>query len=243
MHATYYRTHGRREEMTVSAIVRRCEELGLDALGAVEHLNESPEHPIECLRALAEEARGVSSGLALFVGAELDVLDERGTVTASEEVKRELGLDYFLAAVHGLVSDVSSVEEFVERNHRVLMGVAVNCRFADVLAHPWCVGHSLEARGIDGWSFERLPETRQDELIAALAENKKAFELNARARQDFADPAYREFILKLRDAGVKLAVGSDSHSMEKLDASECIGGFLEEMDFPAGQIWTPEREE
>ena len=237
VHASYYRSEGRREEMTVSGVLRRCEEMSFEAVGVVEHLNRSPKHPLECLRALAAEAREVSSGVALFVGAELDVLDERGAVTGSEETKNELGLDYYLAAVHALATAAPSTEEFVEKNHRRLMGVVENCPAVDVIAHPWCAGRSLGAGG--GWSFERVPEKYRQELTEALAGSGKAFEVNTKAERDFPDAAYRDFIRGLRDAGVKVAVGSDAHSMERVGASRVIDEFLGELGFSSGQLWTP----
>ncbi len=235
IHATYYRARGRRDDMTAAGVVRRCEELGLEAVGVVEHLNRSPKHPLKYLREMAEEVRRVGSALRLFVGAELDVLDEKGAVTGSRAVKDELGLDYFLAAVHGLAGDVSSTEEFVKANHSRLMGVVENCDYVDVIAHPWCAGHGVRGE----WSFGRVPKRCLRELAQALAENGKAYEVNSKAERDFADPAYREFVRGLRGAGVKVAVGSDAHSMDRIGASRVIDAFLKDLGFSAEHLFSP----
>ena len=226
--------------MTAAGVVRRCEELSLQVVGIVEHLNLDPKHPLRCLESLVEEFRGVSSKLSLFVGAELDVLDDRGTVSGSQEIKDRLGLDYFLGAVHGPGKEAGSAAEFIERYHTLLMGVVEGCPFVDGLAHPWCVGRALKARGlVDEWSFERIPEKYREELVQALARHRKAFEVNIKARSDFADPAYRQFIRTVRDAGVKVVVGSDAHGMERIGESRVIDEFLQELAFPVEQVWTP----
>ena len=226
--------------MTVSGAVRRCEELSLEAVGIVEHLNSDPKHPVECLEALVEEFRGVSSEVSLFVGAELDILDDQGAVSGSQEIKDRLGLDYFLGAVHGLGKDVGSAAEFIERYHALLMGVVEGCPFVDGLAHPWCVGRTLKARGlVDEWGFGLIPERRREELVQALAHRRKAFELNVKAQPDFADPAYREFVRSCREAGVKVMVASDAHSMERIGESRLVDEFLQGLAFPAEQVWTP----
>ena len=242
VHATRYRKHGRRDDMTVAGVVRRCEEVSLQVVGIVEHLNSDAKHPVQCLEGLVEEFRGVSSELSLLVGAELDILDGRGVVSGSQEIKDRLGLDYFLGAVHGLVEDASSAGEFFERYHKLVMGAVEGCPFVDAIAHPWCVGRALEARGlVDEWSFERIPERYRRELAQALAECGKAVEVNAKAQAAFADPAFREFVRSCRDAGVKAMAGSDAHSMERIGDSRVVDEFLMEMAFPAEQIWTPAR--
>ena len=241
IHATHYRTQRQREDMTVAGIVRRCEELAFTAVGVVEHLNDSPTHPVECLGQIVEEARCVSSDLALWVGAELDILDETGAVSGPPNLKEELGLDYLLAAVHGALREVTSFDELLEANHRLLMGVVKHSGSVDVIAHPWAGLRSLGLRDGSGeWSFSQIPQNCQEELLHALSDHGKALELNSRAKRDFGDPAFIEFMDKVREMGVKVAIGSDSHGMDRVGASLELDRFLQDTEFPPDQIWLPQ---
>ena len=80
IHATLYRAQSPREEMSVAAIVHRCEELCLSEVGILEHLNPSPRHPLECMEALAEEFRATSSDVPLSLGVEVNIEDAHGPV-------------------------------------------------------------------------------------------------------------------------------------------------------------------
>lgn len=242
IHATYHRLGNPQKDMTVANIVRRCEGLSYSSVGMVEHLDRSPKHPLSCLEELVEEFRSVSSSMDCFVGAELDKVDEGISVPGAREIKERLGLDYFLGAVHGVGPQVTSVEAYVEDHHRRLMALVEDCDFVDIVAHPWVTGRALVGRGIvDEWRFEYIPEGVLREFVQALADHGKAVELNRKARLDFDDPAYRRFVDMLREAGVRISIGSDAHRMEAVGTTAPLEGFLQAMQFPSEQIWTPTR--
>jgi len=254
IHATVHRLGNPQEDMTVANLVRRCEALSYSSVGIVEHLDRSPKHPLSCLEELVEEFRSVrrrvsaSSSLDLFVGAELDIVDtnrpvDEGTsVARTREIKERLGLDYFLGAVHGVGSDVASAEAYIADHHRKLMALVEDCDFVDVVAHPWVTGHKLVQRGLmDDWHFGAIPEQMLEAFAQALVDHGKAFELNGKARKDFGDPAYRQFVRMLKDAGVAISIGSDAHRMEAVGTTSPLDEFLQEMDVPPRQIWTPKR--
>ena len=236
IHATYYRDRGRPEDMTVADVVRRCEELSFDAVGIVDHLDGSARHPLAGFDGLMHDFRKADTRIRLSAGAELDILDEKGSVTGSAELKERLGLDYLLAGVHRLLKEMTSIEDLIDRYQRIMMGVLENCDFVDVIAHPWAGAHAV---GEGKWSFDLIPQHYRGELLQALSERGVAIEFNTRWRRDLADPAFREFMREIRDARVKVAVGSDSHAMEGIGASFVLDGFLDEMGFPAEQIWMP----
>ena len=241
IHATRYRLKEPREEMTVAAIARRCEEHALSAVGIVEHLNRSPKHPVECMDELGEEFRSVSSDTTLFLGAELDIEDENGTVTASPETVDRLGLHFVLAAVHGLSVRLTSIEDYMAYYHRALMATLERVDFVDVIAHPWTARQPLARQGIsDECPFGRIPEPYLLEFAEALASRGKAVEINRKSHKDFDDPAYRRFLTILRDKGVSVSLGSDAHRMDAIGATFAADRFLQETGFPPEQIWTPE---
>lgn len=244
IHATYFRTETAREDMTVAGVVARCEALGLDAVGIGEHQNYKPKHPLHCIRDLANEYANVSSSaVQLFLGTEVDILDDEGGVSSSPELKAELGLDYHLAAVHsvaGMPSD--TLEGFISGMHRRLMGATERCHFVEAIAHPWARRRALPEAGVEaGWPFGLIPKVYLEEWTEALAKAGKAVEINTSSQDDFGDPDYRAFLLGLRQAGVKVSVGSDAHDMERIGTTLATDAFLAEMGFKSGDTWMPEK--
>ena len=239
-HATRYRAEPHRE-VTVGAVVRQCEALGMDAVGVVEHFNDEPGHPLECFRRLVQDFRATTSPLSLFVGAELDILDDSGTVSGSAGVRQELGLDYCMAAVHSLEQEVhNNLDEYMGKRHALIMGAVEGCHFAEVIAHSWSIGGKVIASGLaKHWDFSRIPERYLEEFIQGLARTGKAMEVNRRDVEAENDPAYREFLQAARRAGVRVSVGSDAHDLESIARSLAISEFLERAGFSAGDIWTP----
>lgn len=239
LHATHYRLQGAREDMTVGGIVRRLESRGYVAAGIVDHLDTNPKHPIDSLRALVAEFRSISSPMALFAGAELDYQGAGITIPQAAAIKEELGLDYCLGAAHGAGEGVTTAAAWIEDHHRRLMGLAA-CAEVDVIAHPWAEGHGHARRGrIETWAFELIPERYLDEWIAAVRAAGQAIELNHRVLADADDPAFRCYLRKLCASGVPVTVGSDAHSMERIDTIDPLNALLREAGFTPQRLWRP----
>jgi len=246
IHASYHRgtRRGHRCNMTVTNIVRRCEELDFDSVGILEHLNSDPVHPLEKLAELVAEFRTVCSPVSLFVGSELDILDEQGTVSGSREIKEDLRLDYYLASAHSSaqMDDVDSPQEFSRRYNQMIIGAIEKCDFIDVIAHPWAEVHRVIRRGIfDSWTFDDVPESCRKELIEALAEHDTAIEVNAKTSDNFNNTAYRSFLQRVCRAGIKVAVGSDAHCMEQIGGAMIVNELLQEIGYTQRSLWAPKR--
>ena len=111
----------------------------------------------------------------------------------------------------------------------------------DILGHPWHNPRKLIAQEVIAeWRFEMIPEALLFELIDALSDHRVAIEINSRWVSMFAEPAFREFVGRLRDRGVQVAVGSDAHMPERIEAALSINAFLAEMGFDVSQVWVPE---
>ena len=240
IHASRYRNVDPRPDMTPASIVRRCAELGLDVVGLLEHVNQSPKHPLDCYLEMTKAFRAAEMPVAAFLGAELDALPGGG-LSGPEDIRDRAGLDYVIGSVHTISPETKSVDDFVEDNHRLLMELATSSNGADVVGHPWAIGRWLQNRGVvEEWRFEYIPERFLRELVEALADTGKAIEINTRSEGDFDDPACRAFAQMVHSAGVKASVGSDAHNMEDLERSLAINAFLAEMGFTAEQVWRPE---
>ena len=239
-HATRYRAVAPDMEASVQAMARAGCAAGLDMMGVGEHLNGKSKHPLECLLDLAAEYRSAEFPMPVFLGSEIDVLDDRtGRLYGPRDVRERVGLHYVLAAVHRL-HDNSSLQEYLDEQHGWLMEATTGDNDADVIAHPWHTAKHTVFRGlVSEWRFELIPERFNCEFIAALAAHGKAVEINNRSAESFQEPAYREFVNDLRSNGVRVAVGSDAHGMDGVQRAAEINAFLEDMEFSVHEIWTP----
>ena len=57
-----------------------------------------------------------------------------------------------------------------------------------------------------------------------------------------AEPEFRAFLCDIRDAGVRVMVGSDAHQISAVGEVDAAFALLAELGFPPGQIWTPQSE-
>ena len=104
------------------------------------------------------------------------------TIPEAPAIKRRLGLDYCLAAAHGLGEDVTGITAYIEDHHRRLMGIVEQCPYVNIVAHPWSEGARLADRGrIEMWRFELIPERYLREFIDAALHHGKAIEVNRKA--------------------------------------------------------------
>lgn len=243
LHATHYRLEGARENMTVSNIVRFLETKGYLTAGIVEHLDTNPKHPLCCLEALVAEFRLLSSSMDLFVGAELDYQQDAITIAEAPAIKQRLGLDYCLGAAHGIGENITSTSTYIEDHHRRLMGIVEQCDFVDIVAHPWCGGQKYAERGqIESWHFEFIPEHYLREFIDAAKHHGKAIEINHKALADARDPAFTHYLDLLCASGVQVTVGSDAHSMERIDTVAPLNALLQNAGFHPDRLWRPVRD-
>jgi histidinol phosphatase-like PHP family hydrolase len=228
--------------MTAANIARRLESRGYAFAGIVEHLDTNPKHPLSCLEALAAEFRTLDSSLDLYLGAELDFQGDAISIPDAPALKRRLGLDYCLAAAHGLGEGVTTADAYVEDHHRRLMGIVERCPYVDVVAHPWCEGARFARRGrLERWRCELVPERRLREFLDAALHHGKAIEVNHKALDSAGDPAYRRYLELLRGSSVPVTVGSDAHSMERVGDVEPLNALLRELGFGADRLWRPAR--
>jgi histidinol phosphatase-like PHP family hydrolase len=242
IHATAYRLANPKEDHTVEALITYCAELGLDIVGIGEHLNLSSKHPLECMKQLVEEFGNIRSTITCFVCAEVDILDRNGKVTCSPELKKELGLDFLLGSFHTGNWDHRNpdVHDFVEEEFFRHLSMMEDCPQIDVVAHPWRAGVKWERSGnIPKWSFDLVPDEYQDRLIECALKHNIAIEANAGIEEAMEDGAYRHFILKLKDTGVPIAVGSDAHRMSDLRKSLHIMKFLDGLGIDDSHLWLP----
>jgi histidinol phosphatase-like PHP family hydrolase len=81
IHTTYLKCAN--ETMTVPALVRRCEELGLEAIAITDHLNAPeflPKHDL-----IKQDLAEIQTGMKIYFGVEVNVIDrDTGAVSIDE---------------------------------------------------------------------------------------------------------------------------------------------------------------
>lgn len=206
--------------MTVAAICKQADRLGLSAVAITDHIFGHSDHAlVEKIRA---EVRACTAHCKVYIGAEVDV-DANHTngqlVTESFD-----DLDYVVAGFHyvptvgnypdGPHDNALSAEEFMEHWQSSLLGIVSNPNI-HTLAHP---GRLLAtAVDLDVYFEEALCAFEQ--AAALSAKNNIAWELNElvgyRLDAYWQEQWYRIYQIAL-DAGVRLVYGSDAHAPEAI---------------------------
>ena len=240
-HASAYRLFDAREAATVAAMAARGAELGLEMMGIGEHVNLQPKHAPECYERLARDLRQLEAPIPLYLTAELDILNERGELSNPDGVVQRAQPDCVIASVHHM-EPYDSLDAWLSQYQRLLLGAIIAPNGAHVFGHPWHNARKLPELGlVSEWRWELLPERMVDEVLQALRERGMALEINKRWVASFGDAGLRALVVRIRDAGVQVSIGSDAHNPEALDSSAAIHAFLQDLAFPPAQLWAPGR--
>jgi DNA polymerase (family X) len=183
------------EEMALAA-----KKLGYQFIAITDHsggLGVAHGLTPERLEKQIEEIKAVNkklTGIRVFSGSEVDIRSD-GTLDLPDEILAKL--DIVIASIHSGMSQ--SEGQITERVIKAIKNPNVDC-----IAHPTC----------------RLIGTRapvamdMEAVMKAAKENGKALEINAMPnRLDLKDT----HIFRARELGVKLYIGTDSHSTRQLE--------------------------
>ncbi|MDQ0215450.1 DNA polymerase (family 10) [Oikeobacillus pervagus] len=135
--------------------------------------------------------------IVILSGVEMDILPD-GTLDYDDDLLSEL--DFVIASIHSSFSQPKST--IMKR-----LRTALENPHVDLIAHP--TGRLIGRR--DGYSVD------MDELIELAAKTNTALELNANPhRLDLSAPNLK----KAQEAGVKVFINTDAHSIEHLNFME-----------------------
>jgi DNA polymerase (family 10) len=185
---------------TIEEIAYAAKRKGYEYVGITDHsqsLGVANGLSVERLRGNMDIARNIMErveGVKVLIGAEVEILED-GKLDYPDDVLE--GLDYVIGAVHSKFK--MSEEEMTKR-----LLTAFSNEHMTVLAHP--TGRVLEQR--EPYLFDK------EEVFQAAKANKICLELNAYVeRLDLSDVD----CLKAKEIGVKVAIGTDAHSLPQLD--------------------------
>jgi DNA polymerase (family 10) len=185
---------------TMEEFAWACKKRGYEYLGITDHsygLRVTDGLSVERLRGNIDIAHNVSKrvdGLKILIGAEVEIRED-GSLDYPDDVLQEL--DFVVGAVHSKFN-----MDRVTMTKRVI--TAISNDFLTILAHP--TGRLLEQR-------EPYPIDLEKVMLAAKTADV-CLELNAfPERMDLNDVNCR----MAKEIGVKIAIGTDSHSIPQLD--------------------------
>jgi DNA polymerase (family X) len=193
-HTRWSDGHGSVEEMALAA-----RDMGYEYIAVTEHsAGRGIAHGLDAdrLRQQIEEIRNLNqrlTGIRVLTGIEVDIRAD-GSLDLPREILSKL--DIVVAAVHSAMH-----QDQDKMTHRIMS--AIEDPDVDVIAHPTCrLLGSREPVAID-----------MEAVLPAAAKNDKILEINAMPdRLDLSDiHAFRA-----RELGVRLAIGTDAHSLAHL---------------------------
>jgi len=183
----------------ISEIAEAAKEIGYKYICITDHSRSSAianglsaerlAQQIKQIRKLDEKLKGIT----IFAGSEVDIHAD-GSLDFDDKLLAEL--DFVIAAIHSGLA--SSREKVTTRTLKAMDNPYVNC-----IAHP--TGRLIGQR--------EAMDLDISAVIKHAAQTQTAFEVNANPwRLDFKDIHCRMAI----EAGVKLAIGTDAHSVAGL---------------------------
>lgn len=213
-------------ENTVAEMAAEARRRGYEWIVITDHsqsLRVARGLSIETLQKKIAEIKTLNTshpGIQVLCGTEVDILSD-GTIDYPDDILRQL--DYVIASIH---SGFKQPEE--QLTHRIIAAIK----------HPLvhCIGH-LTGRLLG--ERESYP-LDVDAILIAAKMHGTALEVNASPyRLDLLDIYCR----KAKDMGVKIAIGTDAHSAQQLDAMQfgvavAQRGWLEKKDVLNTLPWT-----
>lgn len=226
-------------EKDAADYARRAAALGMNRLGMSDHAYSPGEvnHPTHMdLDVIADyvracrEADGIC-GVRVLCGAECDYAPEDLSFFR-EYYLGEMGMDYLVGSVHGLKNHPEVLNPFSTQPFgteqlllyaQLYVGIIESGLFT-FGAHPDLFGRPLDtAENHMGWTPEAASCAR--DIIEAAREHNLPLEINtsgyARTRErGLAAPIYprREFWEMAAEAGIRVLINTDAHSLACLDA-------------------------
>lgn len=203
---------------TLQEMAKAGAEKGLKLLGITEH---TPGIPGTCdpiyFRNLHVVPRRMY-GIELMLGAEINILDGRGTLDADEELMRRL--DIRIAGIHSLCYEHGTVEE---NTHGMVQ--AIRHPYIQIISHPG-----------DGTA-----KLRFEPMVLAAKECGTLLEINnsslkpTRNKVDARDNN-RHLLRLCKRYEVPVILGSDAHISFDIANYEFLYPLLQETEFPEALI-------
>ncbi|MBS6397402.1 MAG: phosphatase [Clostridiales bacterium] len=199
---------------TMMEMVREAQEKGLEVYGITEH---APKMPGSCHEFYFHNLRVVErqhGDLELLLGAELNILDEHGTVDMAELYLKQM--DVTIASLHNPCIQPGSREW----NTQCLINAMKN-PLVNIIGHPDDGRYPLDYEAVvqAAREYHTLLEINNNSL------NPRGFRQNAREND-------LELLRLCKKYRVPVILGSDAHYFADICNHSLTIPLLEEVDFP-----------
>ena len=199
---------------TLQEMVTAAQQKGLDILGITEH---APGIPGTCdpiyFRNLHVVPRQMGS-LRLLLGAELNILDKKGTLDLDETYYQRL--DLRIAGIHLLCWEGGTIEENTQG-----MIAAIRNPWTQIIAHP--------GDGTADLLFEPIVLAAKEANTLLEINNSS---LNPRRNKDLALVNNLEILRLCKRYEVPVILSSDAHFSHSIADYDFIWPLLQETEFP-----------
>ena len=97
--------------MTIEAIFRKAEELGLKSIGITDHLNKLdflPEH-----LKIKQDIQNTQTDLEVFFGVELNLLSVNGDIPYDESIRDKMGFEFAIGGIHSTYLETYDLDKLI----------------------------------------------------------------------------------------------------------------------------------
>ncbi len=233
------------ETMTVPALIRRAEAIGLKKIAVTDHLNNFDR--LERFEYIKSDIEKVQTDVEVFFGVELNYISRSGGFAYNKKIHDDFGFKVVIGGAHSSYTDSDDPGEIIRIQDEIFMKTFEN-PLLDVLVHPfWFPGGEVKMRPPVFW--ENLIQAIPDKLISrwakASARNNCAVEANAKAV--FFNSAYSEkfkisyidFLKRLAGEKALFVAGSDAHDINAMGKSFYIEGLFAALGIRDEALWEP----
>lgn len=199
---------------TLEENIRAAAKVGLELMCMTDHAPSLPDSPGEChfinFHVLPREAEGVK----LLYGAELNIMDAKGTIDLPEHILKRL--DLCIASYHTMCTPAGTIEE----NTSAYLG-AIENPYVSIIGHP--------EDGNVPVDFEQLVRAAKQNHVLLEVNNSslKAAYYRKNVRENLIT------MLKLcREQEASISIGSDAHYSGAVGRFDEAKSLLAEVNFP-----------
>lgn len=231
-----------REEMTVSNMLKKFEEFGMEQAGISDHLYPD-DKIVERARKVRNEIKKQRSNVNVFVGVEVDMISPGKLITSPETLKI---FDYIMVACshYQLKDRVVPPMYFdyntIAQNMFDYMMAATSLEFVDIIVHPFDV-RSLKNYREDFSLVEAMDNISDRDfklILKNMKENEIALELNTSLTEEEYAKAMFKFLALGKEAGVKFSLGSDAHWLSCMCGIPLMRDYIKRLQIDEDDIWT-----
>lgn len=230
--------------MTLEAIAREAERLGIDEIAITDHLNSLDV--LEKHASIKSDIGALDGRARFYFGVELNFLSRRGGFAYDESVRDRMGFQFAIGGIHSTYLDSYDLVRLIDVQHEHHLLTCTN-PLVDVLVHPWWFSRNEFDRNGFPWfdDMSVVPDDLTRELGRAASGTGTAIEINACAI--FANPGYPyrfkaqyvDYLRVLADEGARFALCTDAHDIAHLSALSLAEAAFRELSLPAERLWRP----